>query len=129
MDPNAALAQIRQLVAAYNEASDTYEKAMGDGDDASTKEYEQHEDALLEVVQAIVPLVEGLDEWLTRGGFPPEAWREGPDAPEYVTGDGFQHSTREQAMGHAHEVHNRTGHIIAVEPLGPPNPAHGELPE
>lgn len=28
----------------------------------------------------VVEYVTALDEWLSRGGFPPEAWREGTDA-------------------------------------------------
>ena len=52
MDPNAALATIRRLIDLY--AKD----AVLDQDDAS----------------ALVEAVEGLDGWLSKGGFLPEAW-------------------------------------------------------
>ena len=52
MDPNAALATIRRLIDLY--AKD----AVLDQDDAS----------------ALVESVEGLDGWLSKGGFLPEAW-------------------------------------------------------
>lgn len=33
----------------------------------------------------------------------------------YVTGDGVEHDTREEALAHAEAVQRATGHIIAVE--------------
>lgn len=57
MDPNEALRRIRGLVGAVL--------------DHSPREWQPRE--LAEQVQA-------LDNWLSRGGFPPEDWREGPDA-------------------------------------------------
>lgn len=53
MDPNAALAEIRELTAAFEH-------------DGATDEH----DAV-----RLAELVSGLDEWLTRGGFLPDAWR------------------------------------------------------
>jgi hypothetical protein len=50
MDPNVALAQIRELVEALQQEPD---------------------DSLAE---ALVDLVEGLDDWLSKGGFLPEPW-------------------------------------------------------
>lgn len=55
MDPNETLRQIRALYAPGAERTDP------DGAELSE-------------------LVQALDEWLSRGGFPPEEWREGPDA-------------------------------------------------
>lgn len=52
-----------------------------------------------ELLYAVVEGFDNLDQWLSRGGFPPEAWREGPDA------------FGEEPV-----------------PLGPPNPAGVELP-
>jgi len=48
---------------------------------------------------------QALDEWLSRGGFLPSAWQPGVGEidPDYV--------------------------LDRIVPLGPPNPAHGELPE
>lgn len=54
MDPDANLAEIRRLVA-----------RMTDGP------MFEHDAARL------VVLVAALDEWLTRGGFLPQAWRQG----------------------------------------------------
>lgn len=51
MDPNATLAEIRAIVTRFQTESD-YESM----------------DELVEYVQA-------MDEWLSRGGFEPEAWR------------------------------------------------------
>lgn len=81
MDPNEALRQIRTRVA-----------ALLNGGGRTQDEWDVMSSELAE-------LVDGLDQWLTRGGFPPEAWREGPDAPEERV------------------------------PLGPPNPAGIEIPE
>lgn len=50
MDPDVALANIRQLV------GEITDDAPGD---------------VVELIQAIA----GLDEWLSRGGFAPSAWR------------------------------------------------------
>lgn len=74
MDPEAALAEMRALVAEYNEASATYQRQMGVNDDATAKEYEVYEDTCLEVVHRLVALTEGLDGWLVRGGALPKAW-------------------------------------------------------
>lgn len=51
MDPNANLERIRVLVR---------NALRGDGDDDETAE--------------LADLVEGLDEWLSAGGFLPKAW-------------------------------------------------------
>lgn len=50
-------------------------------------------------VVALVEHVQALDEWLSKGGFLPAPW-------------------------------NGSGRPLPfpIEPLGPPNPAHGELP-
>ena len=54
MDPDAALRRIRQIVREVQQGNDT--------DDASV-----HLDALIDQC-------DGLDEWLSRGGFLPMAW-------------------------------------------------------
>jgi hypothetical protein len=66
MDPNAALAEFRQ------------HKADADRLGVSHPNY-------AEVITLAVNAAEALDAWLSRGGFPPEEWREGPDAPESVS--------------------------------------------
>lgn len=67
MDPNAALARIREEVAALDMLSSA---TTPEGIEAAAS----HAFDLAEHVRA-------LDGWLSRGGFPPEEWREGPDAP------------------------------------------------
>lgn len=57
MDPNAALAQLRMLGHAIMNA--------GEGDDTSFNAVEMAE------------TLQGLDVWLSRGGFLPDAWRRG----------------------------------------------------
>jgi hypothetical protein len=52
MDPNVTLAEIRHLVT----------------DIASTEAPDEDD------VQRLAELVGGLDEWLSRGGFPPADW-------------------------------------------------------
>jgi hypothetical protein len=64
MDPNKALERMRK-VAGWAETAPTA---------LSTHPL------TVEALQELAELFRGLDEWLTRGGFPPEAWREGPDA-------------------------------------------------
>lgn len=54
MDPNATLAQLRDLVAKYD----------------STSVYWDAEDMTL-----TVDLIDALDGWLTCGGYLPDAWR------------------------------------------------------
>ena len=57
MDPDAALALIRTGVALFNSRQDR-------GDEAAAA------DAAVEIMEAI----EGLDNWITNGGFLPRAW-------------------------------------------------------
>jgi hypothetical protein len=59
MDPNAALEAIRDLQAQWRE------KQYIDG----------AEDAALNILEKMSGHVAALDEWLTRGGFLPEAWK------------------------------------------------------
>ena len=56
MDPNEALRQIREAIRDLDEAS------RGHGD-------------LLESAMRVADLVSGLDHWLSKGGFLPEAWQ------------------------------------------------------
>lgn len=51
MDPNKTLKDLREIVSLYNE---------GDADHWE--------------IERAVELVEALDEWLSKGGFLPEAW-------------------------------------------------------
>jgi hypothetical protein len=94
MDPNAALAAIRQAVDQLAHEPNTI---------ASTPTYE--------AVRQFIEHFEALDEWLQRGGFMPEAWEFTDRGPRYVFGPEERAFPRER------------------EPLGPPNPAHGHLPE
>lgn len=63
MDPNKALQDMLDL-------TDKIEQA-NDGD---------HFEAAAMLGGRLADLVVGLHTWLVMGGFPPEAWREGPDA-------------------------------------------------
>lgn len=49
MDPNTCLAEIRHYVDAYK--------------------------AGMRFEQQLIDLIDSLDEWLSNGGFPPDAWR------------------------------------------------------
>lgn len=82
MDPNETLRRLR-------------EKVREARADAEVQGYVNLGDAV-----AVLEYFAALDEWLSKGGFLPEAWRP-------VT---------------------RRGHE-RPEPLGPPNPADGHLPE
>jgi hypothetical protein len=94
MDPNEALRRIRELVTPGAERTDP------DGAELSE-------------------LVQGLDEWLSRGGFLPQAWAKGRmhlGTPEPAF--------REQWLD------QRFGERIVVEPLGGPHPGvDGHPPE
>jgi hypothetical protein len=58
MDPNANLAEQRRITARFNEG------LQEDGD-----------------AERLSDLVQALDEWMSNGGFPPEAWDiDPPDA-------------------------------------------------
>lgn len=103
MDPNEALRKIRE-----------FGRIVRDEDASDAQRYDAATD-LAEHVQA-------LDEWLSRGGFPPEAWVE-PMKRAAATAAAMAHpliTMREWAQDQA--IH------AAAEPLGPPNPADGELP-
>lgn len=62
MDPNAALAEIRDLTDALQHDPPT------DASDAAR----------------LAELIAGLDAWLSRGGSLPDAWKK-PDVPGWVT--------------------------------------------
>jgi hypothetical protein len=55
MDPNAALAAIREAITSLQEPTDDTEDAWNQVDE-------------------LVDHVVALDEWLTKGGFLPDAW-------------------------------------------------------
>lgn len=64
MDPNAALERIREITRGYNDPDSEDFNAVPGVDD------------LVDYAQQLTELVDGLDEWLTKGGFVPEAWEE-----------------------------------------------------
>ena len=97
MDPNAALAAIRQAI-------DQLEHETLDRDDE------------IPALYAVVEHFRALDEWLQRGGFLPEAWEYTDRGPRSTT------SEAEQTLA-------RIWDVLKPEPLGPPNPAHGHLPD
>jgi hypothetical protein len=59
MDPNATLHRIRLLLHQHDEAS---REAVG------------HQLGALDRLNELAELTRSLDEWLSKGGFPPEAW-------------------------------------------------------
>lgn len=63
MDPNETLRALRGAVRHMNDVG---------------HELDEREN---QCVRTVVELFEALDTWLSKGGFPPEEWREGPDAP------------------------------------------------
>ena len=58
MDPDAALEQIRECLAEYRTAEDR--------DDP---------EAVTEALARLAEITEGLDAWISKGGFLPRAWR------------------------------------------------------
>ena len=64
MDPNAALRELRELMQGM--------ATRGDRVLVTIKRVEE--------LDRMVELFTALDGWLSGGGFPPEEWREGPDA-------------------------------------------------
>lgn len=80
MDPNETLRMLRLTIKQLRV-------------DEDTDVWEAHANEICEYFEA-------LDDWLSRGGFPPEEWREGPDlVPEdrgvrlYAHPDGNLHAT------------------------------------
>ena len=64
MDPNATLAELRRLIREYQYRSDMLLRI----DD-------EHADPIIERIGA-------LDEWLTKGGFLPDAWKTNRKQPK-----------------------------------------------
>jgi hypothetical protein len=87
MDPNTALREIREL--ADNILNG---RQVGDARDLAEK-------------------IMALDAWLSRGGFPPEEWREGPDAQHehVVNSAGECVNCREQIYPDLSDDDNYTG--------------------
>lgn len=73
MDPNEALRQIRL----YIKQMQVEDQPVGIGNQNAKPEFIQHARDLAETF-------EGLDEWMSKGGFLPKAWHS-PD-PEKVSG-------------------------------------------
>lgn len=57
MDVNATLARLRELVKEIDAAADNEHKA--------------------DIADEFADLIDGLDQWITRGGFLPSAWQRG----------------------------------------------------
>jgi len=68
MDPDANLAELRREITEYIRIADVADRQFDEGPDADR----------------IVELVQALDEWISKGGFLPVAWRvpaPKPDGP------------------------------------------------
>ncbi len=70
MDPNEALRKLRYMVVRTLAGPEEPEAL---NDDELAEWWQGQADGLAQQFDA-------LDSWLSRGGFPPEEWREGPDA-------------------------------------------------
>lgn len=70
MDPDAALERLRELAKATD--------PDGDGD---------YEDPVY-LLEEMAVVFDGLDQWLSSGGFLPQAWQKRPESAEEVWGDG-----------------------------------------
>jgi hypothetical protein len=127
MDPNETLRLIRSAVAASLQLADDYEKS-GDDYPATAEDAGNYIDQLDELAQQ----VEALDQWLTRGGFLPEAWNV-PEVggrtvaaaltaarpPEKLEDLGLVHPAWQTDVQEAAAHHDR-------QLLGPPDPAHAD---
>lgn len=69
MDPEAALKQIRSLVESIKECIDEH-------DDINNMDRDNLE-ALAGEADELVNTFDGLDQWMSRGGFLPRSWAEG----------------------------------------------------
>jgi len=67
MDPDANLAEQRRIVCAIQTIGDSCDDAGVYTDDQA--------DALADHAARLAELVEALDEWIVRGGYLPEPWR------------------------------------------------------
>lgn len=75
MDPNANLTELRALAQGTTEHRRLAdEAAAGDSDDAEISVL----DAALNDYERMAELVQALDEWLTKQGFLPDAWKRTP---------------------------------------------------
>jgi hypothetical protein len=66
MDPNATLAEIRQLVQRIE-----LESKYGDEWEGKTRK-------VADMASRLAELIKALDEWLSKGGFRPSAWQQPP---------------------------------------------------
>lgn len=87
MDPNETLARIRQLI------------------DTEFRDVENSPAVSRPRLAELTEHFRALDDWLSRGGFPPEAWGRPETDDEYAL------------------------RIMTGDPLGPPDPAGVHMPE
>ena len=84
MDPNATLAILRQTIKEFRELWD-----------ANGEEYPpkgERAEQLADLGDTLAESAGALDDWLTRGGFPPADWRREQGPPTYApTLDGRHH--------------------------------------
>ncbi len=73
MDTNAALEEIRSTYAEMQRIEDAPDDPPTDAD-----RYARH----AELSARLRELIEGLDTWITRGGFLPQAWQQASQAPQ-----------------------------------------------
>lgn len=86
MDPNATLADILESLRTIDAENSEYEHDSDAGDIKSPSQVADHYDTIAELCESLCERVDALHEWLTRGGFLPDAWNANrapaPAAPE-----------------------------------------------
>lgn len=70
MDPNAALEAVRTTLATFHALSK-------ESDDSGVA---LEHDVVVSMLEDLVEAVKALDGWMTKGGFPPDAWLKSRDA-------------------------------------------------
>ena len=74
MDPNATLADILESIRAIDAENAEYEHDSDAGDIKNPGQVADHYDTIAELCEGLRDRVESLHEWITRGGFLPDAW-------------------------------------------------------
>jgi hypothetical protein len=75
VDPDAALALIRELTISLNQEINALPDKPTGPTLAGVGVYVEAADIIIDHVSELVQHIEELDEWLRRGGFVPKVWR------------------------------------------------------
>lgn len=74
MDPNATLADILEALRAIDAENSEYEHDSDAGDIRSPSQVADHYDTIDELCDGLADRVQALHDWLSGGGFLPDAW-------------------------------------------------------